>query len=467
MRPILVALVILIGSNFSVSQKLEDFSTSDFSEVNWLEQLKSHYAFINSVNQNSTEKLDSLISSTVQPENLPVSKRIYFLEDKKEIVAAYSWEEEWKPALFSLTKYNSKGLLEQESTHRWDGVIGNWDVPSISGCKYNYDSENRLISMEISNTISLLPNIVNDIETYDYKNGKITEVNYFGVHLDGELLNIRKTKFSYKNDKLEFTSKYTWIDEAWLPKDSVHYTYNSNGKLYKKDYFTKNFWQSVPEILRESYQYNYKDNMLKSVLHSERYDTLLTVFRDHKIKEYNYLPNGSLESVQHYDSNQNGEKIEEPSEIFFTYNDNILFEDVRYPRPYLFSLMGRVNNHQISESNSFWPGNENQWPPDFNDYRSALRYFYSSVNTTSDIEVAHADILQVYPNPARDYFVITGAEEGRGIIHLYDTGGRLILHEDGIHNESKVDISLLKEGLYYYSLKFGERVLTGSVVKIK
>ena len=52
MRPILVALVMLLGTNFLASQNLEDFTSShDFSETSWLEQLESHYAIKNSVNQ--------------------------------------------------------------------------------------------------------------------------------------------------------------------------------------------------------------------------------------------------------------------------------------------------------------------------------------------------------------------------------------------------------------------------------
>jgi hypothetical protein len=60
--------------------------------------------------------------------------------------------------------------------------------------------------------------------------------------------------------------------------------------------------------------------------------------------------------------------------------------------------------------------------------------------------------LSVYPNPASHFITITNIN-GPSLIQLYDTNGSLQLQRQATENETRIDVSSMKRGLYIIKIK--------------
>ncbi|MBK8681272.1 MAG: T9SS type A sorting domain-containing protein [Bacteroidetes bacterium] len=56
--------------------------------------------------------------------------------------------------------------------------------------------------------------------------------------------------------------------------------------------------------------------------------------------------------------------------------------------------------------------------------------------------------MQIYPNPANEYIIISGDIKSNDIIKIYSADGRVVLHKKINTTNTKVDISMLPPGVY-------------------
>lgn len=77
---------------------------------------------------------------------------------------------------------------------------------------------------------------------------------------------------------------------------------------------------------------------------------------------------------------------------------------------------------------------------------SAIRNmkFVDGSNSIDDVESATP--VQIYPNPAQNYFVVRGIEGLQSVTVYSMTGARMI--ETTVEDEGRVDVSSLKTGVY-------------------
>lgn len=452
---------------------LEDYSTSEFTEVDWFDDLADHLAMKNILNDDYEEVLDSIIF-TGADQNVPQFKRSYFVDNKTEIQASSLWVDEWQPSFFRKYKYEGVGgLLSECSLHfDWDGSVGNWDQEATYKNAYNYDDDGRLLSIEYNTTISGLPDAVSDIEVFEYNSENIIGATYFSVLEDGTLVNDFKSDFKYNDEQLVYSTRFVWYQEKWVPNDSISYKYNDNGEIFKRDFYTLYFWQDEPVIFKESYEYYYnEDGSVRNIYHYENYDTTSNTFANLEITEYTILINGNQESYQNWFIYEDGQKDEFPfKEDIYEYDRNLLFEKIRYPRNLLFEEKSRSHQHKILLGRGYDGLDGTEWPPlELGKY--SMFYYYSPLDDGTFTEELSDNLeLGLYPNPATDYLIIaaknTQSPSNNGALEIYETDGRMIMYEKDVYNGSRINMSSLAKGLYYYKLSFGSAVLNGSVIKM-
>ena len=93
------------------------------------------------------------------------------------------------------------------------------------------------------------------------------------------------------------------------------------------------------------------------------------------------------------------------------------------------------------------------------------------LETVSTKEVLRTNALKIYPNPAKDWIVISKNENAIDLktLYLFDVSGRLVLKKPFEANELQLDISQLKKGTYFCSLtnQFSENSFVSKFIKSK
>ncbi|MDR3218924.1 MAG: M6 family metalloprotease domain-containing protein [Dysgonamonadaceae bacterium] len=124
------------------------------------------------------------------------------------------------------------------------------------------------------------------------------------------------------------------------------------------------------------------------------------------------------------------------------------------PGTYYLSLYYRsLGGNWIKVSN-----NEDHYPNFINELR------ITASAPPSDIKPVEATSLLVYPNPANDYFNITGLRSN-GTVSIYDTSGKLWLTQNTATPEIYININNFPKGVYFIRIKEGINVTTKVLIK--
>lgn len=84
-------------------------------------------------------------------------------------------------------------------------------------------------------------------------------------------------------------------------------------------------------------------------------------------------------------------------------------------------------------------------------------------NITSIDEInSNAKAISIFPNPANTEINIVLPSNDNTQIEITNAIGQLIIKDQ---NKNKIDISNLKNGLYFISLKYGQQTYTQKIIK--
>lgn len=78
-------------------------------------------------------------------------------------------------------------------------------------------------------------------------------------------------------------------------------------------------------------------------------------------------------------------------------------------------------------------------------------------------EIEKLDLL-VYPNPASAEILVNGNFNGTAAVWLYDLSGKMVLNYSSVHNDERMSVSDLKNGLYIYVVRSAERQASGKLL---
>lgn len=281
---------------------------------------------------------------------------------------------------------------------------------------------------------------------------------------DSSTVNLWKTRLHYEDDLLKYAVRKIWRQE-WQPYDSLVYSYYPDGQLYKRDHYTMYHWNDGITEYSESYEFDYTEKgSIDKIYHRRSYDSLTQSFKGNNISGYSYHPDGSTSETLYFNA-KDGEITNDPPFVqeVNDYDFDIPATEVRYPR---YNYNGRFEhtvNSQLISTKIY--DDIDDWKP------VTLRYHYSSIDDTSSEELVPDNPHIIFPNPASDYFTLSGTSDsvgnGYGTLDLYDTGGQRVLRVLDVPMGTRIDISGLDAGLYYYKISMGEKIQSGALVKVE
>ena len=71
--------------------------------------------------------------------------------------------------------------------------------------------------------------------------------------------------------------------------------------------------------------------------------------------------------------------------------------------------------------------------------------------------------VTVYPNPSNDYMTLSFDQEGEYVIELLSKQGRVLQKRETTDCEEQINVTSLKQGLYYLRVSSRESVVTKKV----
>jgi hypothetical protein len=123
------------------------------------------------------------------------------------------------------------------------------------------------------------------------------------------------------------------------------------------------------------------------------------------------------------------------------------------------SVVGRTGNYAIH----FYCFAENNV-----DIGLFKRIILATTQMGTGISNNKTDAINIYPNPANDFITITSpaTEPGKCLLSLLDSQGRLLQKKEvEISGNYRLDISGIKNGVYFLNLCWGNKQFTKKVIK--
>ncbi len=106
-----------------------------------------------------------------------------------------------------------------------------------------------------------------------------------------------------------------------------------------------------------------------------------------------------------------------------------------------------------------------QWSVTANDWvensKVKVHFSQSEFSSVDEVDAVH---MTVYPNPASDFISVRLAGNTTANIRMYDLQGRKI-YESPINNQSKIDLTGLANGVYFYQIIRGHETVNGKLLK--
>jgi hypothetical protein len=389
---------------------------------------------------------------------------VYLLTPNKKYIPEFKVEQ----------NYNLNGKPIQEYRYIWEEITNQWINDSKN--ENTYDDNGALLS-----TVSCRWNKDQSIWIYYYKMDQSFDqegniVWYADYYYDKETvawLGNKKRESVYGNNKLVLFVESNWNEDLmqWINSQKIEYTYDSTGNKTMEIIYSWNVFEMRWE---NDYKYDY------SILPTGKVAVRIAFTSD--------ISNQWVESFKEeytYDSNVN-EILKINSQMDTTLNQWILQD--KYERIYDLSnlLISDISYSWNQISNSWIPVSENDFSFDSNgnntkesyynwDAMSSkwkiyykFEYFYSLHSITDKTEISNSPNPIVFPNPATDFITITSpaTEAGKCSLSLLDSQGRLLQKKEvEISGNYKLNISGIKNGIYFLNLRWADRQLTKQIIK--
>ncbi len=348
--------------------------------------------------------------------NMTPYSRMYFTywpEGQVKIMQYQKWRvdlNEWEN-FFKIESTYENHLLSEAHLFSWELDANEWE--SITKDYYNYDNENRLISI-------------------------ISYFNYFD-----NWVKIYKEEYTFNADGYP----YLWIDYDWELNDWVasskwEHFFDENGDM---DYNLQSEWSfetnSWLDLYKSEYTYNVEHQRLTSIY--SYFDEESSQWLSQNMDEYFYDEYGNRNiEIDYTWVNESWEKISKDEFVFdYSYNAEDLLFPNEYAEDYTFS-------HMLTEVNYFsW---SNDWEPWSNNV-----LYYSPKNVNALVEVSGLTYA-VYPNPSAGT-VWVESDHPIQQLEVYNTMGQKVFNKtlNSYHQQEKLSLQTNSwiKGIYFIKIK--------------
>lgn len=411
---------------------------------------KSKYATLASNNLNNWQKVSSK-SENAKRQKLDSIIRYNFNEatnswDKKYLKDSYTYDDNFKETDWVYSSWS-------ESDNSWKGLLK---------ARFGYDEEgNNTDYLEYTWGVNEQWNPTYK-EHYTYNsNNELTEtLKYTWKYSLGDWLLFEKKQYSYGADGAilkDSTYQLGGTSENWELKSKTEYTYIHGGLPY---HIIKYIYESSTQqwIYNEDllYLYDNIDWLLRSITLFKWNETDADWQRS-EVTGFGYDENRGIKESNKVTWNANKQFTSMKKEYCsFDYNlstDNLLL-------PYLNTYEQMYYHHQVTNKSLISLNEETEL---FEKYRE-LRYFYSSAENTTGINVIKQETANIYPNPAQGNITINYSSNTQWAgFELFDNQGRKILTTK-VSNGENIDVSTIIAGVYFYRIIYGEKIQTGKLL---
>lgn len=347
--------------------------------------------------------------------------------------------EVWKNASKTEYEYNASGKLITEIFYNvYNPDTQQWSVNRRVEFDYNADG-----SQALNAYYELNPETQNLYLTYKTENRidaygeTILEQNIqWNSYLKQEVINYKREKI-YDEQRNLLSDTYISTDLFWdgsqyhmqIEGEKTENTYSASNQLLTT---TEYYYTNGQFVGDDKFEYTYNTTYPKAV------DT-----------EYAYTWN---ESTSTWNKESKGVLT---SNFEVTRDDMILpFGDEGESREVKMYF-----SYMATELLLYgWSGTANDW---VEDSKVKVYFSQSEFSSVDDVSVSKASI---YPNPVSDFISVRLNGNSIANIRLFDLQGRK-LYEAPVNNQSKIDLTGLANGVYFYQITMDKETVSGKLLK--
>ncbi len=255
---------------------------------------------------------------------------------------------------------------------------------------------------------------------------------------------------TYEDGFLIQDSSYHWTDGEWILASEYIYKYNSNNNLTLKELFVKDIDNQWVIYSKDTTIYDIEENIIET-----NYSIWKNNIEEWKIIkkiEFEYNEGNLIQSLIYQISNNN---LEVDSKTIYQYN--FLFTNENLLLPYYYTI-GWQNMRTSSIEYELVDGD---WQ-----YSSEESFHYSEIEYNG-ISKQNRPTLTLFPNPAKEKIKIQldNNNKQQVLFILSNTFGQTLINRKIKVNEW-IDISILKKGLYTYTIRSQKKVFYGKILKL-
>ncbi|MFB6319427.1 T9SS type A sorting domain-containing protein [Saccharicrinis sp. FJH54] len=378
--------------------------------------------------------------------------------------------------------YNQNGNLVLDSSVHWDFELEKMQADIKT--KYEYDESMRLISKK-EFEFSDPDYVLNSHMLYAYnENGKITEETE--LYNRDQDISDKDYRFVYSYDGHNYpVSKSNYKrnsgDETWV-YDGIHiYTVDSNGRIIEDIIKDKDFNNDLVintlDWKRTTYTLDENGQITKESVYSR--DSTTDTWVENKKTEYTYenglelleqeyrLKDDSefyLSWENRFTNDENGNHIKSvfidlneeqdtlsTEEMTYTYDLSAMFSD--YATPYFVESVAarnKVKRMDYTETIDSEP------------VFSFSMLFHYSDDIVTDLIRPDEQVMTYIQNSNNIQFIFNGFGDNV-LLDIYNISGKKILQQKVITNQ-KISLDKFPEGVYIYTLRCGQNIISGKFI---
>lgn len=366
--------------------------------------------------------------------------------------------------------YNENKEIIVNLLQKWDFVDEAWK--NVSKTEYEYNVSGDLITEVFYNAYN--PDtqqwIVSRRVEFDYNADGSQALNAY-YELNQETQNLYLT---YKTEKRIDAYGETVLEQSiqwnsYLKQEVINYKrekiYDEQRNLLSEtNISTDLFWdgsQYQMQIEGEKTENTYSaSNQLLTT--AEYYYTNGQFVGDEKFEyTYNATHPTALETEYAYTWNESTSTWNKESKGVLTSNFEVTRDDMILP----FGDEGESRevkmyfSYMATELLLYeWSGTANDW---VENSKVKVHFSQSEFSSVDEVDAAH---MTVYPNPVSDFISVRLTGNTTANIRMYDLQGRKI-YESPVNNQSKIDLTGLANGVYFYQLIRGHETVNGKLLK--
>jgi len=426
------------------------------------------------------------------------------------VLTEYYNGSDWTPYEADIITYNDDCQVTESNTYNHNG--NRWDT--IRRNQYVYDTEGRLQeftrqrwSTSISN-----PGWQNDYRNiYYYSSDGITDTVVWQSWAFGNngyyWRNDTREIHQYNTQNSETYHEYNYYDnsqQAWIVRDRTSTSYDSYNRSlgYVSQQRTNNQWvnSSKAQTTYDSdsaltYYYSWNANTNTWNKNARIYMNLLGYTSKIEASTQQFLSGNmwmnALKEIRQYNTDSlntkytyqgwNGTQWINSSRAKTSYyTDNVvkrINSDLYNMGTNTWEQSDRIlyTNHGCAVSAEWVPINKNEAKTEaITRNRQGYSYIFSNgrtgagqgyklvlttgrqknkiISSTKQSAVATTTLINIFPNPAKDYFMVDVKDAGRSFITITNLSGKQVLQQSLKSGSQKIDITALAKGFYVVSV---------------